>query len=150
MALTLESVGRNNEASGQAFAVFNDGSQRHQSMVPADADGNPVAYGSNAVTGGTAADSLVVKAAAGALGELHGYLEGLSGSAVCIMLFNATSLPANGTAPVWRVPLIGGVGNYFFPTGFQFATGLVAAFSSTHDDLTVTTGSEGYLHARYR
>jgi hypothetical protein len=51
---------------------------------------------------------------------------------------------------VWRIPLVGGIGNYFFPTGFQFSTGITAAFSSTHDDLTVTTAGEGYLHARYR
>lgn len=149
MALTAGTVGRDDEASGQDFAVFNDGVARHQSMVPADADGNPIAYGTN-YSSAAAEDSEAIKASAGVVGEIHTFLEGLSGTAVCAMLFNATSLPANGTAPVWRIPLIGGVGTYYWPTGFQFSTGLTVAFSSTFDDLTVTTGSEGYIHARFR
>ena len=147
MALTPETVGRENEAAGQAFAVLNDGSARHQSVVLADADGNPVAYGTN-YSSSAAEDSEVIQSGSGVVGEVHGYLDGLSGLGVCIMLFDASSLPVNGTAPAWRIPLLGGVGTYFWPTGFQYSTGLVVAFSSTHATLTVTTTSEGFFHTR--
>lgn len=150
MALTGSNVNRLNPTGGDTFATFTDGAgERHMSMVEVDAEGNPVAYGTNYAT--TAAeDSAVLKASAGQVGEIHAYQDGLAGTAVVFMLFNATSLPANGAAPVWRIPIVGGIANYWFPTGYQFSTGLVGAFSSTHATLTVTTDSQGFVHARSR
>lgn len=150
MALTGSNVNRLNPTGGDAFATFTDGAgERHMSMVEVDAEGNPVAYGTNYATT-TAEDSAVLKASAGQVGEVHAYQDGLAGTAVTLMLFNATSLPANGTSPVWRIPIVGGIANYWFPTGYQFATGLVAAFSTTHATLTVTADSQGFIHARSR
>lgn len=148
--LSDSNVNRINPGTGDVFKSPQDqAGRRHQSVVVADADGNPVAYGDNARTPG-AADSLVIKAAAGVVGEVHAYQDGLAGSAVCLMLFNATSQPADTAVPEWRIPVIGGLANYWFPTGFQFSTGLVAVWSSTHDVLTATVGgTEGYIHARY-
>jgi len=149
MALTGSSVKRFDDATGDVFATWDDGAKEHQSFVMSDADGQPIAYGFQGISA-VAEDSKVIKASAGAAGELHAYLDGLSGTAVCAMCFNATSLPANGTTPYWRIPLIGGVGSYWFPTGLLFTTGLVMAFSSTHANLTVTTGSEGFFQTRHR
>lgn len=150
MALTQTTVIRTDDLSGDTFLTYDTaGGAKAQGMVMADADGNPIAYGTN-YSSSAAEDSKVIKASAGQAGEIHAYLDGFSGTAVTVMLFDASSLPATGTEPLWRIPLVGGVGNYFFPTGLQFSAGLVVAFSSTHGTLTVTTASEGFIHARFR
>lgn len=148
MALSKVTVKRAVQADGNDFLTLADGSSRlAQAVVPVDADGNAIAYGAN-YSSAAKEDSKILSVAAGAIGEVHTYLDGFSGTAVTVMLFNATSLPINGTAPDWRIPLTAGIGSYWFPTGFSYTAGLVIAFSSTHATLTVTTGSEGYIHTR--
>ena len=64
-----------------------------------------------------------------------------------LMFFNSLTVPANATAPVWRmvVPIAGEASETFAKGEMAFATGCSIALSSTHDDLTVTTASEGFF-----
>lgn len=110
-----------------------------------------VFFPSTTVTPEASADSLVIKAAPGKLGEILVVMDPTAGiTDRCAMLFDATSLPANGTDPVWRFPVVGSkAAAYAFPRGLEFTTGIVVALSSTWDDLTVTVGLEAYFHAQY-
>ena len=99
-------------------------------------------------------DSLVVSTAPVNLISVMATLDPTAGTvARCVMIFNATSLPANGTVPAWSFPCNGASG-----AGYAFGdeetlyldTGCVVAFSSTYDDLTVTTGSEGTFSAQFQ
>lgn len=109
-----------------------------------------VFFPSTVVTPEASADSAVIKAAAGKLGEIMVVLDPAATTDRCVMLFDATSLPADGTDPVWRFPVTGAqAAAYAFPRGLEFATGIVVALSSTWDDLTVTVASEAYFHAQF-
>jgi len=99
------------------------------------------------------ADSLVIKAASGVLHDVCVVMDQTAGTTKrCVMLFDATSLPANGTDPVWRFHVDGsGTASYTFSSNepLFFATGIIVAISSTWDDLTVTTAGEGFIHATF-
>lgn len=107
-----------------------------------------VAVGVDYSSGGTAVDSAVIAAAPGVLRELRCIMIPTTTVSRYLMLFDATSAPANGTAPIWRmlVPAAGESGESFFP-GLDCATGITVVLSSTADTLTATTGTECYIHA---
>lgn len=150
MALTKTIVKRLIQPSGSDFSVLEDGTGvKAQGTAAVDADGNHIAFGIN-YSSAAAEDSKIVSAVAGSVGEVWCYQDGLSGTALTVMMFDSATLPSNGTAPAWRIPLISGTGGYSFPTAFQFTAGLVVAFSTSHDTLTVSTGSEGFIHTRSR
>ena len=75
------------------------------------------------------ASALVLKASAGSLCSLVASTT----AAGWIMLFDATSAPADGTvAPKWAYPLsAGGALNMAWPNPLSFATGITAVFSTT-------------------
>lgn len=151
MALTKTNVVRDTDSGpGSNFSTFDDpGGDKHQSMVHADASGNPLVFGVN-YSSSALEDSAAVSGAT-TLGEVFGTLDDPdTATAVCVMLFDAASLPAPGTVPLWRIPMSNGGGGYSFPRGLPLATGFVAAFSSTLATLTVTTASEGTFNARKR
>jgi len=103
-------------------------------------------------TNPAADDSLVALAAPGAVGEVSVSLDTSAGASDrTVMIFDAASLPANGTVPKWRFPVAGAkAASYSFPHGLDCNTGIVVALSSTEDTLTVATANEGYLHVQYR
>jgi len=111
----------------------------------------PVSFSSGTLvqyaTGGSAEASAVVVASAAALRELRVVLDPSATTLRYMMLFNATSLPVNGTAPAWRglVPPSGEMSENW-PDGLDFATGIVVALSETADTLTVAP-AEAFFHA---
>lgn len=181
MPLTPGTVGRDNEATGQDFLIFLDGSSRRiQSFAIVDDTGahagitgtplvtsvsNTVTVsGTVAISGSvattSAAETFVRYSSAAAedstpdvgtgaceLRQLRAILDSTITSTRYLMFFNSTTLPANGTAPVWRVLVpAGGESSESFEKGeMAFTTGLTVALSSTIGTLTVTTASEGYL-----
>ncbi len=102
-----------------------------QSLI--DVDFAPLTFISS---GGTYVTNLVVKASAGILYEVSGYAN-LSGF---IQIHNTTSLPANTSVPVSSFAVSAGQ-NYFkeFPRGLTLTTGIVIAFSSTTNTLTISS-----------
>lgn len=100
----------------------------------------PLATNAHAATivTGISVTSVVGKASAGTLYQVYGY----NGNAATryIHIFNATSLPANGTAPT-LAPFAVLAGQWFSldltPFGAYFATGIVVANSTTLATLTV-------------
>ena len=64
-----------------------------------------------------------------------------------LMFFNQTGAISPGTDPDWRmvVPIAGEASETFAKGEMAFSTGLSIALSSTYDDLTVTTASEGFF-----
>lgn len=96
-----------------------------------------------------AASNQVVKASAGQLYALTAYNG--SGATRYLHVFNAASLPADGTVPTLAPVQIpdGATGSIDFGAlGRPFSTGIVAAFSSTADTLTAASG--GIFDAVYR
>jgi hypothetical protein len=93
-----------------------------------------------------AAASVVLKASAGRLRMI--YAANYNAAARYLHLFNATSLPVNGTAPdlLFLVAATNGeriVGAEFFgEDGFYFSTGMVAAMSTTRATLTLATAAD--------
>ena len=102
-------------------------------------------------------DSAVVKAAGGTLYRLN--IINTEAAVRYIMLFDATSLPANATAPLYRFTVassgsldidlsslrLGNEGS----TGLSFSTGIVVANSTTAATLTVSTGDDVLIDAIY-
>lgn len=75
-----------------------------------------------------------------------------TGAAIAyLMLFDATTLPANGTVPEFeRAIPIGQAGELVFgDAGEVFSTGLVAALSSTAASLTLVATAVGWFQATY-
>ena len=67
-------------------------------------------------------------------GILYGFQVNTGGSSVWVMLFNATTAPADGTvAPVkwWQVAASSTLGVSFAPIGLQLSTGISVACSTT-------------------
>lgn len=106
------------------------------------------------ITPAAKADSLVVKATPGELIDVMVVMDQTAGTTDrCVMIFDAASLPADGTDPKWRFPVTGSsAASYSFNANepMYFATGIVVAISSTWDDLTVTTTGEGFLSAQFQ
>ena len=100
-------------------------------------------------TGGSAEDSAIIATTTATLYMLRVLIN--TENDRYLMIFNNTSLPANGTAPDHRafVPGLGEAMESLGPYGRKFSTGMVVALSSTRDTLTVTTGSEGFFHVGY-
>jgi hypothetical protein len=94
------------------------------------------------------AASKVVKTSAGALRCIEGTYKGTDD--VYLMLFDATSLPANGTAPIAGQQYLLTKGPFtlapFSPLAFE--TGLVVALSTTPDTLAIA-GTHLNLTAYY-
>lgn len=104
-----------------------------------------VVYG----TAGAKVASAVISAVPATLVELRVVMDPLSTADRWLMLFDASSLPADTAVPIWRSYLPGGsgIGESWGDIGLPFpTTGIVAAISSTADTLTVTA-AEGYFHA---
>jgi hypothetical protein len=77
-----------------------------------------------------AASSLVLKASAG---NLFGVTVNAGASAGYLMIFNATSAPADGTVtPIWSMPVAANAGLAFsFDIPVYCSTGITAVFSTT-------------------
>ena len=100
-------------------------------------------------TAGAAVASAIISAVPATLVELRVISDPTVTVDRYVMLFDATSLPANGAAPLWRSYLPGGsgIGESWGDIGLPFTSlGIVAAISSTPDTLTVTS-AEAYFHA---
>lgn len=94
-------------------------------------------------------DSAVLKVNAGRLTSFYGTNQDTAGC--WIMLFDATSLPANGTLPKCVIAA-GQTDNFFIDVpdnGIRFDTGIVAASSSTGDTLTVRTNDKTHFDAAF-
>lgn len=103
----------------------------------------------NVLSAGAPSESAVIKAAPGLLYKVQAYNN--TGATVWLQVFDAVSLPANGTIPALAPQPI--AANSFaafeFATwGRPFATGIVVAVSSTAATLTRTGG--GIFDAVYR
>jgi hypothetical protein len=127
-------------AAGDYHALHVDSLGRLRSTVSTAAP-------SNATTTAYAA-SLVVKASAGRLFKLSGYNS--AGSAQFIQVFNSTTVPANGTAPVVliTVPASSNFTIDFGLTGRQFATGISVCNSSTGPTKTIGS-ADCWFDAQY-
>lgn len=111
--------------------------------------GTPVATGGSSFYDTTVlAPSGVIKASSGSLYLVVGANE--SANKRWLMLFNATSLPVNGTAPVYQfpVPTLAPF-SLDLPRGRTFSTGIVWAASSTAATLTVDVATPFWLNAEY-
>lgn len=100
-------------------------------------------------TAGAAVASAVISAVPATLVELRVILDPTATADRWVMLFDASSLPADTAVPIWRSYLPGGsgIGESWGDIGLPFlSTGIVAAISTTADTLTVAT-AEGYFHA---
>lgn len=102
---------------------------------------------SNASTTAYAA-SLVVKASAGRLWGLQGYNS--AATAQFIQLHDASSLPANGAAPVdiITVPSLGNFSRDYGPKGRAFTTGIVVSNSTTGPTKTIGA-ADCWIDAQY-
>jgi len=77
----------------------------------------------------------IIKSSAGTLFSLFGYN---SGPAQFIQVFNTTSVPANGVAPIIVFPVPSNSGFFFeLKNGIPFATGITATNSSTGPTKTI-------------
>jgi hypothetical protein len=94
-------------------------------------------------------NSHVVKTSAGTLYELHGFNDG--SVTLYLMLFNTTSVPANGTAPLerFRIPAGGSIA-YSPGQPISLGTGIVWAASTTPNTLTIDTASKSYVSVAYQ
>lgn len=183
MPLSPDTVLRTDDASGDTFLTFLDGSSRRVQGIaivnlnadPMGVTGTPMVVSvSNNVsiddtipidvniasethshthiqfgTAGAAVASAVLSASPSTLVELRVILDPTATTDRYVMLFDATSLPSNGTVPIWRGFLPGGVelSESWTETGLDFPTnGIVVAISSTIDTLTVT-GVEAFFHS---
>lgn len=112
----------------------------------------PVTFSSGTLvmyaTGASAEASAVLASAAASIHELRVVLDPTAVTLRYMMLFNATSLPVNGTSPAWRglVPSSGEMSESW-PDGLAFATGIVVALSETSDTLTIAP-AEAYFHSQ--
>ncbi len=90
-----------------------------------------------------AAGSLVLKASAGNLYDIN---VAAGASAGFIMLFNATSAPADGTVtPAWVMAIAANASlSYSWPMGKRFSTGCVMVFSTT-GPFTKTISATAFL-----
>jgi|GEM_PF-2410025 len=99
-------------------------------------------------TGGYA-KSQVVRAGNGLLKTLRVHNLGGSGD-LYVQLFDATALPANGTAPS-TAPVPVKAGQYYeSDTPFRFLAGLVVAASSTPATKTLISGNDVWITAEYK
>jgi hypothetical protein len=126
-----------------------DSNGKVQTFAPGTDGG--IALSANAPTNAATAayaTSLVVKAAAGTLYGISGYNS--KTSAQFIQLHDAAALPANTAVPVvtLTVPASSNFSIDFGLRGKAFATGIVAADSSTGPTLTVGS-ADCWFEARY-
>tara|TARA_Y100001973_G_scaffold88121_1_gene132897 strand:+ start:66 stop:446 length:381 start_codon:yes stop_codon:yes gene_type:complete len=80
-------------------------------------------------------------------------LSNKGGSNLYLMVFDAASLPSNGTVPSMPPLLVGptdtrSISNLPLPD--KFATGIVVAASSTQENLTVDTNSNSFFYVQYQ
>jgi len=80
-------------------------------------------------------------------------LSNKGGSNLYLMVFDASSLPANGTVPTMPPLLVGttdtrSISNLPLPD--KFSTGIVVAASSTQENLTVSTGTDAFFYVQYQ
>lgn len=102
----------------------------------------------NAVSAGAYEVSRVVKATAGVLYGLSGYN---SGASQFLHLFDATSLPANGSAPQFMIQILG-TANFsidFGLLGMGFNKGIVVS-NSTTGPLQTAGAADCWFNARYK
>ena len=70
-----------------------------------------------------------------------------------LMVFDASSLPANGTVPTMPPLLVGTTGTRSIsniPLPDKFSTGIVVAASTTQESLTVSTGTDCFFYVQYQ
>lgn len=171
MAYSKKLVKRTDSPSGDEFILQEApalSEEYAQGVVFIDDLGNPAGHAANPLrvgivgivstssapgvsfsSGPSAVDNTVITTVNNSvLRELRCILKPSTTVSRYLMLFNADSLPANGAAPIWRMLVpAGGEASETFNPGLSFSEGIVAAISSTDTTLTVTTGSEGYIHA---
>ena len=80
-------------------------------------------------------------------------LSNKGGSNLYLMVFDAASLPANGTVPTMPPLLVGttdtrSISNLPLPD--KFDNGIVVAASSTQENLTVDTNSNSFFYVQYQ
>ena len=97
-----------------------------------------------------AEDSAVVATDQARVAEL--IVTNIGGSTRFVQIFEASSLPSNGTVPLFSVALANNTTMFWDPMegigAGAFGSGFVVALSSTAATLTVTTGSEAVFYAR--
>jgi len=162
MAFAKKTVLRIDDLSGDSFILMEapSGSTEYaQGVVLIDEAGNPQGLASspiivttdiggtivNFTTGGTNVADALLHGSAGTLYQLRVVLDPTVSVARYLMLFEAGSIPAPGTAPVWQMVIPpAGEASESFPYGFAYSS-LYACISSTHGTLTVVTSNEGII-----
>jgi hypothetical protein len=146
-------------AGGQYNASLTPVSSGQSQPLDADAygrlrtiPGQPVAgvdYGTSWMDSSALVNSMVVKVGAGNVLQVIGFND--SGSNVYLQLFNATSLPGNGTAPRYSFKIAANANFSLDLTARArpFATGIVLAGSTTPATLTVTASPALWMNAEY-
>ncbi len=104
-------------------------------------------------TGGTPGNSLVVSSAGSSLRQVNVTIDpaALPGAVTCLQLFDASAVPANGTAPTWRWHLPNAGGTYIFdlPGYESMPNGCTLALSTTFTTLTLAVGAAIHIHSLY-
>ncbi len=80
-------------------------------------------------------------------------LSNKGGSNLYLMVFDAASLPANGTVPTMPPLLVGGTDTRSIsnlPLPDKFTNGIVVAASTTQENLTVDTNSNSFFYVQYQ
>jgi len=80
-------------------------------------------------------------------------LSNKGGTNLYLMVFDASSLPANGTIPTMPPLLVGptdtrSISNLPLPD--KFSTGIVVAASSTQETLTTDTSNNSFFYVQYQ
>ena len=108
-----------------------------------------VSLGTTWADSGALVNSLNVKTTPGNLLQVVGFND--TASVVYLHIFNAASLPANGTAPRTAFKIAANA-NFSFDLSARsrsFATGIVLAGSTTSATLTVSTNTPLFIGAEY-
>ena len=80
-------------------------------------------------------------------------LSNKGGPNLYLMVFDAASLPSNGTVPSMPPLLVGGTDTRSIsnlPLPDKFSTGIVVAASTTQENLTVDTNSNSFFYVQYQ
>ncbi len=80
-------------------------------------------------------------------------LSNKGGTNLYLMVFDAASLPANGTVPTMPPLLVGGTDTRSIsnlPLPDKFTNGIVVAASTTQENLTVDTNSNSFFYVQYQ
>lgn len=167
MALSKGAVKRtpSTDPSAEDFLVLSDGlSRRAQAVGIVDENGEHAGTEANPLkvriaepdpsvySGAVAVREFTIMANPGNVAEVRVQLDPSVLVDRYLMLFDLTSTPVNGTAPVWSIQVpAAGTASESWSRGLDFSTnGCRAVLSSTPGSLTIVPGNECYILASKR